>query len=166
MPQLWKYNLICRIEENMQDLEQLKFGQQINDTLNNSRLNDSNLDIVTLHCRRDHLSPSFHENTSNSCYKASYSPGKKHNNYNQPEMDKGIGHFRKYQNSTAMLPSLKVSEHSHYQSSFSGHSAEKDPKGVEKGSHFLKMNWALDPTSNYKVRIQLNSERFQRKRRF
>jgi hypothetical protein len=107
--------------------------------------------MVTLHCRRDHLSPSFHEASSSSCYQSSYSPNK-HINYNQPEIEKGLQHFRKYQNSTSKLPSIpKVLEHSAYQKAYYGHSLERQPKGKEKPTHFIKMNWALDPSSNYQV---------------
>lgn len=121
-------------------------------SLQNSYLNDASLDQVTLHCKRDHFSPSHPESKSSSCYKSSYSPSKTPVNYNEPEVNKGLYQFRRFQNSTSQLPSLpKVSEHSHYQKSFSPHHKEKDPKGIEKESHFLKMTWALDPTSNYKV---------------
>ena len=60
--------------------------------------------------------------------------------------------FRRYQNSTSQLPSLgKVPEHSHYRESFSPHHKEKDPKASDRGGSFLKMAWALDPTSSYRV---------------
>jgi hypothetical protein len=55
-----------------------------------------------------------------------------------------------------MLPSLpKVSEGSHYQNAFNAHSVEKEPRGQEKASYFLKYNWALDPASNYQVACYL-----------
>jgi len=110
---------------------------------------------VTLHCRRDHFSPTRYEHTAKSLYQASYSPSKA-KNYNQPEIEKGLSRFRKYQNSTTMLPSIpKVSEGSQYQKAYSGHYSEKDPRGQEKASYFLKYNWALDPTSNYQVPLFL-----------
>lgn len=107
---------------------------------------------MTLHCRRDHLSPTVHGGKSSSCYHSSYTPVKNAVNYNQTEVEKGLSRFRKYENSTSLLPTIpKISEHSHYQKSYHGHSQEKPLKAQEKQSFFLKLNWALDPTSNYRV---------------
>jgi len=60
----------------------LKFNQAMTTSLQNSYLNDANLDMVTLHCKRDHFSPNHHETKSSSCYKASYSPTKTPIDYN------------------------------------------------------------------------------------
>ena len=57
----------------------------------------------------------------------------------------------------------KVSEHSHYQKSFSPHQKEKDPKAGERAGSFLKMAWALDPTSSYRVELVLFQKDFKNK---
>ena len=133
----------------MEGLEELQFNSRVSEAQNYSQVNDS-VDQITLHCRRDHLSPTFHEKTSTSVYSSSYSPGKQ--NFNQPSLDQGLSLFRKHQNSNTLLPTIpKVLEHSQYQNSFQGHSCEKDGKAKEKPSFFLKYNWPLDPNSNYQV---------------
>ena len=69
------------------------------------------------------------------------------------DIDQKLQDFRKKQSNRGSLPTLgKVPTNSNYQNSYSVCvSPQKDAKAHEKPSFFLKMNWALDPKSNYQV---------------
>ena len=84
--------------------------------------------------------------------------------FNCAQLEQGLKNFRKYENSMSSLPTLaKVSGNSSYQKSYEGHSPEKDARGKEKESFFLKMNWALDPSSNYQVVLELFQKDYLKK---
>lgn len=103
--------------------------------------------------RRDHLAPSpFQQPHNHSNYRTSFSPLPSSGSPTTPAIDKQLQQFRKHENSTSQLSGLpSILEGSHYQQAFQAHSQEKQVRGKEKESWFLKMNWALDPASNYQV---------------
>ena len=133
-------------------------AKQLEDSLNQEfRLmleKNGKVDQIKAHCKLDHMTPHHSQipqlKKNQSCYLSSYSPSKAHPNYNSsPQAEKELRHFRKYDTNEFTLPA--IINDSQYHSSYLGKKTQTTVKCQQKPSFFMKLNWALNPISEYEV---------------
>lgn len=118
--------------------------------MNKSRLRNLENDPISMHCKRDNLNPSpFYHSKNPSSYQLNYSPEKEA--YKNPQIGKQFQYHRKQEDRASMYNLPNILENTNYQQSFHPQPLEKIMRGKQKDSWFLKMGWALEPTSHYRV---------------
>jgi len=81
----------------MEEIKKLKYAEKMAQSVSQLKVNLQTLDQVSIHCRRDHISPISREQKKNrSCYYSNYSPPKALPNYNRPAANQELTLFRKH----------------------------------------------------------------------